>query len=425
MSNPIFPTTKIIAKKPKRDLTAERISDLRTMLDDAKLHPMMDFNNIDINKASSGVLHKWYANFEEVFEKLNMDLKYIKSGTTGHTFKAISRKDKNKSYAVKVCAFPKGKHGYGNIDDARRPENAELIILRTLACCVINRNTPHFVLPIWHFYTDTSAMMNLPKSIVDVRNDNNDMYRSFIKDYKKDKFGDKVSVLVSEWCKGGDLLDYIRKNYEKMTLTEWKVIIFQVLFTLAKVHEKYPRFRHNDLKINNILVELRDPKDFEGEIYKYKCNSHMYGIPYVGIQTKIWDFDFACIGGVVENNKVNSDWASSLNINNRENKYYDMHYFLSSLSNPRFFKEFYNGGAPDEIVDFVNRIIPLEYSYIKPVIPEKYKRSKEKYSLEQFRQNRKTVSKSGRVLSNIELFTPANVLRTDELFCEFRIPLAR
>ena len=40
-------------------------------------------------------------------------------------------------------------------------------------------------------------------------------------------------------------------------------------------------------------------------------------IPDIDIQIKIWDFDFACIDGIIENNKVNSDWTKKININRK------------------------------------------------------------------------------------------------------------
>jgi hypothetical protein len=32
-------------------------------------------------------------------------------------------------------------------------------------------------------------------------------------EYKKNGYYDSISVLISEWANGGDLLDYLRKNY--------------------------------------------------------------------------------------------------------------------------------------------------------------------------------------------------------------------
>ena len=59
---------------------------------------------------------------------------------------------------------------------------------------------------------------------------------------------------MSEWANKGDLLDFIRRHYNKLTLIHWKVFLFQIISTLAVIQSKFPSFRHNDLKANNILV---------------------------------------------------------------------------------------------------------------------------------------------------------------------------
>ena len=43
-----------------------------------------------------------------------------------------------------------------------------------------------------------------------------------------------------------------------MTTKYWRVIFFQIISVLAVIHKKYPNFRHNDLKANNILLQKID-----------------------------------------------------------------------------------------------------------------------------------------------------------------------
>ena len=88
-------------------------------------------------------------------------LKYIKSGTTGHTFKGLSNNnDVKDNYAVKIVAYPK-KANYGNVYDIRRPENAEIMMLRTLSYFVIKKQTPHIVLPVGTFNTSIKPFLTL------------------------------------------------------------------------------------------------------------------------------------------------------------------------------------------------------------------------------------------------------------------------
>ena len=66
----------------------------------------------------------------------------------------------NINYAVKVVAYPK-KEKYGDLNDVRRPENAELMMIRLLSYFVVKKQTPHIVLPIGTFYTSIKPFINL------------------------------------------------------------------------------------------------------------------------------------------------------------------------------------------------------------------------------------------------------------------------
>ena len=379
-------------KKP----TESRIEFVKNILDGHKLKTMIDFDKCDTESVINTRLNKKIMDVRELFISLNVKLKYLKSGTTGHTFKAISKIDRNVAFAVKICAYP--KDDYGGMNNLSRPENAELRMLKLLSYFVIKKCTPHFVLPIGTFNTSITNFVRVPKNIIDLTDEKNEMYRKFIERYNEGEFEDFVSVLISEWCNGGDLLDYIRKNYTTMTLKHWVVIIFQILFTLALIHQKYPAFRHNDMKANNILVHITDiKKDQPNCRYRYNIGDIKFIIPNINLQIKIWDFDFACINGIIENNKVNSDWTKKINITKKENKYYDMHYFFNTLISRRFFPQFYDGGVPLEIIEFIHRIIP-----------------------ERFRNGSKHVNKKGRIQIDNEYTTPYKVIREDHLFKKYR-----
>lgn len=376
-------------KKP----TESRIEFVKTVLDGNKLKPFVDFDNLNTETSRSTKMNKKIMDAKELFVSMNVELKYLKSGTTGHTFKAISKDDRNRAFAVKVCAYPKDE--YGGINNLGRPENAELRMLKLLSYFVVNKCTPHFVLPIGTFNTSISNFIKVPRRIINLDEQKNEMYRKFVNRYQRGELEDFVSVLISEWCNGGDLLDYIRKNYQNMTLKEWKIILFQILFTLAKVQQIYPSFRHNDLKANNILVQLTEINSSNRKVYGYNIDKYKYYIPNINLQIKIWDFDFACIDGIIENNKVNSEWANSINISKVKNRYYDMHYFFNTLI--RLFPQFYNGGVPREIVEFIHRIVP-----------------------EKYRDNPDYVHKKGRIKINIEYTTPYDVITMDKLFEKYR-----
>ena len=111
----------------------------------------------------------------------------------------------------------------------------------------------------------------------------------------------------------------------------------------------------------------------------------------------MWDFDFACIPGIVDNSKVEAEWTSKININPVQNRYYDVHYFFNTLTRKGFFPEFWDEDkVPQKVREFVNR-----------VVPEKYKSGE-------------YVSERGRILVNDEYLTPDYILKNDQFFKNMR-----
>lgn len=388
----------------KYDTIPYRLKFVNALLEGCKLNPLM-YDNQDtevfLNPLSSSddektnstkyLLKKKFKDLETVFNTFDGKLKYIKSGTTGHTFKGfiLLENGKTVNYGVKVVAFPK-REKYGNLYTVDRPENSELMMIRLLSYFVVKGQTPHIVLPIATFNTSIKYFVDSEAIGSDHRK-----YKEFIERYKKKEYYDKVSILISEWANKGDLLDYLRKNYQSLTPLFWKVIFFQFISVLAVIQSKYPSFRHNDLKANNVLIHKVIKKKSN---YSYTVCNNRYNVPSVGYQVKIWDFDFACIPGIVDNRKVSSDWTAKINVRPIENKYYDMHYFFNTLIKKGFFPQFMTEDCiPQEAKDFVNSIIPKKY------------------------QKGEYVSEKGRILINNEYLTPNEVLKTNPYFEEFRV----
>lgn len=355
---------------------SERIEFIRLLLEGTELQPMVHFDTTDTEafdvRRGNGdirtVFHKNVKSFKEVIKQIGGKLLYIKSGTTGHTFKGISFPDENNpdlciNYAVKIVAYPK-KENYGSINDSARPENAELMMLKTLSYFVVNNQTPHIVLPMATFNTNINMFISLTKNNIIT----NKKYEQFVERYENDEFYDHVSVLISEWADGGDLLDYLRNNFTKLSIKEWRVIFFQILSVLAVIQTKYPSFRHNDLKANNILLQKINVSD-KNNIYKYHINNIDYYVPNIGIRVKLWDFDFASIKDVVHNSKVDADWTNKINVKSEAHPYYDVHYFFNTLTNKNFINNFFGSDSsgkpnvPKEVQDFIKRVVPDELKH--------------------------------------------------------------
>jgi hypothetical protein len=352
-----------------------------------------DYKSVQSSNDTRDNLNKHILDFTTIITQIGGKLLYIKSGSTGHTFKGIiDTTNENLSYAVKVVAYSK-KDNYGDIYDIKRPENAELMMIKLLSYFVIKKQTPHIVLPIATFYTNITPFINLINE--DIVDENNKKYKEFIEKYNKNEYYDNVSILISEWATRGDFLDYVRCHYMNFKLIHWKVFFFQIISTLAVIQSKFPSFRHNDLKANNILL-TKIPKK-EGSSSIYKVSGKEYIVPNIGYQIKLWDFDFACIPNIIDNDKVSSEWTKQINVIPEQNRYYDMHYFFNTFIKKGFFSQFLEEKCiPQEAKDFVNRIVPPKY------------------------QSGKYVHKRGRILIKDEYLIPNDVLKNDIFFEEFR-----
>ena len=386
----------------KINLIPDRINNIKNLTKGNTIDSIIDFRNAtetsfeyptntdDIRE----LLPKKYIDIKKVMAQLGGKLLYIKSGSTGHTFKGVHpppNDEKKEPYAVKVVAYPK-KENYGDMYNIKRPENTELLMIRLLSYFVINKQTPHIILPITTFNTSIKPFLNLAKeNIVKGKK-----FEQFVERYNKGDFYQNVSILISEWANGGDLLEYIKKNYKSMDLKEWRVIIFQILSVLAVIHNKYPSFRHNDMKANNILIH-KNGTDSVIKNYLYKINGQEYIVPNIGLQIKLWDFDFASIDNLIYNAKVEAKWTTEINITPKQNRYYDIHYFFSTLSRKGFFPELLTAPeVPNKVRDFISRVIPEHV------------------------RSGKNVSERGRVLINDEIFTPDILLKTDDFFKSLR-----
>ena len=391
-------------------LIPERIETIKNMTNNG-IDSIIDFansNKFEYTSASDDIrdlLPKRYMDLEVAINCLGGKLSYIKSGSTGHTFKGMHLlKESNNSnddfiedpdkepYAIKIVAYPR-KENYGDMYNIKRPENTELLMIKLLSQFVIKKQTPHIVLPITTFNTSIKPFLNLTKANIV----NNHKFDQFIKKYENGDYYQNVSILVSEWANGGDLLDYIKKNYKSMKLKEWKTVIFQILSVLAIIHTLYPTFRHNDMKANNILIHYINI-DKNNKKFLYNINNNKYEIPDIGYQIKLWDFDFSCIPGIVDNSKVSAEWTNKINISPIQNRYYDIHYFFNTLTRKGFFPELFTAPeVPTKIKEFVNRILP------------------KKFREGQF------IAERGRILVNEEYMIADDILKNDPLFESFRI----
>lgn len=353
------------------------------------------------------MLNQQHLNIWRFMKKIGAKMEYIKSGTTGHVFKGELMRDGNVEYtfAVKVSAYLKRKaNKYGDVTNISRPENAELMMLRILSYFIATGQTPHLIIPIQTFTSNIepfTILNELPNWEKIKASRDTDIYNRFLKTYKEGKYESTVSVLLLEWANKGDFATFVKERYKNFELKHWKVFFFQILSVLAVIQSKYPAFRHNDMKANNILVHKQPTCKSKAF---YIVNGKRYLVPNIGYQIKLCDFDFACIRGIVNNIKVTEDWTQRLNITTEKNRYYDIHYFFNSITKNGFVPEIKTDlvHIPNEVREFIDRVIPKKYHSYNYVDSE----GKTKWN--------------HRLMSNDEYTTPQILLERDPFFADFR-----
>ena len=355
----------------------KRIFNIKNLIAESRLEPINPLRSMDVeleteffegpkeNKSmdTRTVLGKKTLDFYNIINRLNSELVFIKSGAYGHTFKGIIKNDDGKDdmcFAVKVVAYPK-RNGYGSINNITRPENSEICMLKLLSYFVIKSQTPHLILPFATFNTSIKPFLTLQEGEdgEEFVSKDNLKYAEFIKNYNEGQYYESVSVVISEWANRGDLSMFLKNHYKRLKLIHWQCIFFQIIFTLAIIQTKYPTFRHNDLKANNILISKVDECK---KLLYYKVSNNEFLLQAIGYSIYLWDFDFACIPGIIENSKVYQEWTKKINITSKKNRYYDVHYFFCTLIFKGFLPELMtDSDVPVEVKRFINWIIPEEY----------------------------------------------------------------
>lgn len=111
-----------------------------------------------------------------------------------------------------------------------------------------------------------------------------------------------------------------------------KVIMFQVCYTLASIYMRFPSFRHNDLKDDNVLLHVGPTEGCT----EYTIHGTTFHVPNVGVTVLVADLDFACISGYMFDNYkvVEQEWETpSYHIDARQDHASDMACFIAYLRN--------------------------------------------------------------------------------------------
>ena len=178
---------------------------------------------------------------------------------------------------------------------------------------VLNKKTKHILLPIMNIdimYSDIEPIINdeITRTILNVALQNNEIINKGCMQIREHFF--KTQTL---------------ENYLKENACSYKILIFQVLHTLAVMQKEHDGFRHNNLKLKNILIYLKKDSDSHTE---YTFNDVKYYVPNSGFDIKITNFEYSIIPkhhGLINLTNPKIKFADKIN------PYYDIYVFLNDL----------------------------------------------------------------------------------------------
>ena len=157
-------------------------------------------------------------------------------------------------------------------------------------------------------------------------------------------------VLYLEYASGGSLQEWLLKHASFLKPEQIRNIVFQIIYTIKLIQQKYPSFRHNDLKTENVLVN--DRASAQGYL-KYGN----YYVPNIGVQGLIADFGISNIGDMDGQDVIPEFWKNQYGIIKNSNKLYDIHYFLNDLYRVASFLPQSN----TTFIKFIKKIFKPEY----------------------------------------------------------------
>lgn len=223
--------------------------------------------------------------------------------------------------------------------------NMNKIMTYLFSDLVINKMTKHILMNIFNFDVNSGDLLRYIEKFTDDE--------SILKIFHKKS--NKVSIEIREHYFKMDTLFNIL-NDKNMVIDEniMKVIIFQVLHTLAVIQSKYPKFRHNNLDIKNIYCYL---KEKNSNTYEYELDGYKYIIPNIGLELKITNFDESTIAGELDNESLIDT------LKNVDNKY-DVNKFLHSLLKVNTLSS--------AVINLIKKMIKLNEKKINVMISENF-----------------------------------------------------
>ena len=232
-------------------------------------------------------------NIEEKLKNKNQILEFLGMGTYGVAFLGCLDELCNEKVGVKFIAM---KNKY-NIDNTH-PARVEIIIGMKLSKLVDKNITPH----INYTYRGFTCHIDKLKELKTIKN--SEWFKKTIFDEYSNTFRSNFNInflkdimINFNEIADTDLKKYVIERYENnnpLSFNEHLNAFFCFCYTMSNIVFYNPNYRHNDIKPNNILLELVDKSKIKKNNYiKYKIFGKVFYLPQLEFIIKLHDFDYS------------------------------------------------------------------------------------------------------------------------------------
>ena len=249
------------------------------------------------------------SNFDylHVFDK-GVTFKFLRKVNERYEYKRYSKSKDNCTLSI---GFQNKNYGK---NDMTRPELYDMLTMYLLSELAMNESVNHVLLPLMCFDIKSEDLIKL---LPDVKKDipeiepNKNMYVIVTENYNSIK----------------TLREYLDENLQKLELIDFQVLFFQILFTLTKILEKLPKFKHLSLSLDSIKIYETDKNNTDKNNTSI-VNGVKFSLPNRGFNIKISDFSRSWYKIELPENRYSENFIQNSSI---ENPYYDIHYITNSL----------------------------------------------------------------------------------------------
>jgi hypothetical protein len=308
-------------------------------MEDIKI-PIIIKNNEALTEKPSAGINESYYHFYETNKTTILDGRFKLIEFDEKNYQIILKKYSNQfSINIKINFYSKVE----DINTMNSKINNESLFSYLLSQIVLAKKTKHILIPIMNIDTTLSNIETIINGYNIVP-----MLKTAI---LNTNITDTCCLQIREhFFKTTNLEEYLSNN-----VCSYKVLLFQVIHTLAIIQTEYDGFRHNNLILKNIIVYIKKNSTSYLEYSGFKNDK--FFIPNLDFDIKISNFDYSVIPKYYGLFNLTD---TTIKFADKPNPYYDLFTFLNDLIEGTSLMSLYSDKnvCDNETKSFFDRVIP-------------------------------------------------------------------